>query len=167
MSCDRRDDLRGRSAPNTYRAGGARPAAWIIGTLSMAYACYVTIAIGLDGQLPLAASFAIAIGPSIAVFIRLGRVGASFTRIGVHVRNVRRVIFVPWEEVDGFAVGTSRIAPRIGILERCDGGRIAMWGLQGPNPGLFPSSGKLERVIERMNDDLGRRRGAAPHPAAD
>ena len=93
----------------------------------------------------------------VVICVRGARAGARTTDEGVEVRNFRRTVFVPWDEIERFSVGEHGIAPKMGILERRDGERIGMWGIQGMNPAIRPKNRSAERVIDRLNAELRRR----------
>ena len=63
----------------------------------------------------------------LVIWVRGARAGARTTHDGVEIRNFRRTVFVPWDEIERFSIGEHGVSPKIGILERRE--RIPMWGI--------------------------------------
>jgi hypothetical protein len=155
-----------RPAPTGYRVRGLSVRALVMLVILVAYFTYLMVAVALAGK-PWAIVLFIVLGAPFALHVVLtARAGAYVTEEGVHVRNIRRAVFVPWEEIDRFSVGSSGISARMGILERRDGERIAMWGVQGPSPAMRPNNQSAERVVERLNEELQHQRSVGPEPDA-
>lgn len=155
-------DYAGRHDRSTvHRAGGATVVARIGGALLVAYASYVIFAALQAGKPWIAAVLVVILAPLLISVMRAALAGAWSTQQGICVRNIRRTVFVPWDEIDRFAVGSHGMLPKVAILERNSGERIAMWGIQGRNPAAAPNDRAAERVVERLNDDLRAHRAAA------
>lgn len=147
-----------RHRTSVYRAGGARTTAWIGGTLVGVYEVYGVVVIIQGGQVLLAAALVAGLTPLWLFVVRAARMCALASRRGLHVRNFHRATFVPWNEIDRFTVGSLGVLPKVGIVERRDGGRIPIVGIQGLNPATRPTNRSAERVIARLNHELRERR---------
>jgi len=123
----------------------------------IAYLTYATIAVAHAGKAwPIPIFLVIGVTLAMQLILTI-RAGAYANDEGVRVRNIRRAVFVPWDEIKQFSVGQLGILPKIGILERNDGQKIGIWGIQGPNPVVRPNNRAAELVIEHLNEELNRR----------
>jgi PH (Pleckstrin Homology) domain-containing protein len=152
-----------RSTTSVHRVRGMSVAVWAMACFVTAYSIYALVVISQSDK-PRAVPVVILVvvnTPGLAFLVRAARSGALATREGVHVRNIRRTIFVPWDEIDRFTVGSSGILPKVGVIERRNGVPIPIWGIQGPNPAVRPNNRAAERVIERLNHELSVHRSPA------
>lgn len=107
------------------------------------------------------------ISPSIWATWRLFRAGVRVSPEAATIVNMRKTIVVPWTDIDHFSLGASSMAPKVGIAHLRCGGRIVIWGIQGPNPATRPKNRSAEHLIEELNAELQERVAgtAAAEPA--
>lgn len=61
---------------------------------------------------------------------RCARTGIGVGDDGVVVRNVRRSVYVPWQQVASFEVGRRPASPLIGVVRRTDDSVVLCFGIQ-------------------------------------
>lgn len=66
--------------------------------------------------------------PTMMFVVRTALAGARPTAEGIFVRNIRSSRLIPWEEIDQFRVGALGAWARIGVIDRCDGVSVGIWG---------------------------------------
>jgi len=146
----------------TYRSREQAVGIWIAVVLGLAW--FAGIAIDAVGEDHAVVAFAMGglIGtPVFWLAIRSARAGVRVDDEGAHIMNVVRTIHVPWHEIVRFSIGSHGMLPKTGIVDLRGGERIAIWGIQAPNPVTRPKNRSAERLIEALNAELERHRPVA------
>lgn len=92
--------------------------------------------------------------PTLLLVIGLWRAARSGVRVtddAVTVRNVRRSITVPWDQVRGFAVASTAFSPLMGSVQRIDGTAVRCYGIQRLSKGGYKVTGSIHRLIAGLN----------------
>ncbi len=148
----------GRHDARVYRVKSHPISAGIVGVLLVPYTVYALIDVVRAGAFWLAVFVIIVAVASLTFITRAGLAAVVTTQRGVRVKNIRRTVVVPWEDVEGFSIGAQGILTKVGLLQRRGHEPIAMWAIQGPNPATRPNNRSAERMIERLNEELRQRR---------
>jgi hypothetical protein len=117
-------------------------------------AAVLGVAIMVSGATGPSPATALVMLPFVALALRCLMTRVEVRGDRLRIVNVLRAHELPLADVARFRMGSKGTFSRIAVAELRDGGRIAMFAIQGPNARTRPGNRSAERLVEALNRHL-------------